>query len=55
MLRLTAIALILGGAYMYFGQPGGLRLTKASGGSSYSSAAQPALSGLKSAAAGILN
>lgn len=55
MLRLTAIALILGAALLYFGQPGGLRLTSASGGSSLSGAAAPALSGIKGAASGILN
>ena len=55
MLRLTAIAFVLGAALLYFGQPGGLRLTGPGAGSSYSGAAQPALSGIRNAASGILN
>jgi hypothetical protein len=55
MLRVTAIVFLAACAILYFGQPGGLRVTKASGGSTLSGAAQPALSGIKNAASGILN
>ena len=54
MLRLAAIALILGGAYMLIENPSGLGIAATSGGS-YSGAAQPAVSGIRNAASGMLN
>lgn len=55
MIRLAALALLLGGALLVHGQPGGLRLTAPGAGSGLSGAAQPALAGVRDAARGLVS
>ena len=54
-MRPLALLFLAACAILYFGDADWLRLTNPSSGSSLNGAAQPALSGIKNAASGILN